>query len=147
MTNVSWFAAQAYCEFLGKALPTTDQWEYALADQGRDQAKLKEKILSWYGKPHAQKLSNVESGMPNGFGIYNLAALIWEWTQDFNNLLVGQETRDGDAKDANLFCAGGSQITNDTTNYAAFMRFSFRSSLKASFTTGDLGFRCAKDVP
>lgn len=147
VTHISWFAAQAYCESLGKELPTTDQWEYVLADQGRDQTMLKEKILAWYGKPHAQTLPMVGGESPNGFGVYDLAGLIWEWTQDFNDLMVGQESRDNGGKDSNLFCGGGSQITNDSANYAAFMRFSFRSSLKAPFTTGDLGFRCAKDVP
>ena len=37
VTNVSWFAAQAYCEARGARLPTTEEWEYALADSGRDQ--------------------------------------------------------------------------------------------------------------
>ena len=34
VTNVSWFAAQAFCEARGLRLPTTDEWEYALADAG-----------------------------------------------------------------------------------------------------------------
>ena len=30
-------------------------------------------------------------------------------------------------------------------NYAAFMRYAFRGSLKANYSTRNLGFRCAKD--
>src|SRR5215213_7574470 len=30
-TGISWFAARAYCESLGKRLPTTAEWEYAAA--------------------------------------------------------------------------------------------------------------------
>jgi formylglycine-generating enzyme required for sulfatase activity len=109
---------------------------------------MKDKIIAWYGKPHTKSIPSVESDGPaNGFGVFDLVGLNWEWTQDFNDLLVEQETRDNGGKDSNLFCAGGSQISGDTTNYSAFMRLSFRSSLKASFTTADLGFRCAKEVP
>ena len=37
VTNVSWFAAEAYCKGRGLRLPTTEQWEYALTDDGRGQ--------------------------------------------------------------------------------------------------------------
>jgi formylglycine-generating enzyme required for sulfatase activity len=29
VTNISWFAANAYCKWAGKRLPTVDEWEYA----------------------------------------------------------------------------------------------------------------------
>jgi formylglycine-generating enzyme len=35
----------------------------------------------------------------------------------------------------------------DTTDYPAFMRYSMRASLKASYTTDNLGFRCAGGAP
>src|SRR6185437_12995479 len=54
VTNVSWFAAKAYCESLGQTLPTTDQWEYALDDQGRNHSAVKERILAWYGEPNSR---------------------------------------------------------------------------------------------
>ena len=31
-------------------------------------------------------------------------------------------------------------------NYAAFMRYAFRGSIKANYTTKNLGFRCAKNI-
>jgi len=34
---------------------------------------------------------------------------------------------------------------NDPSNFPAFMRFGFRSSLKAAYTVHNLGFRCAHD--
>ncbi len=45
MTDVSWFAAQAYCKARGLRLPTTEQWEYALADAGRGQDGVRARSL------------------------------------------------------------------------------------------------------
>ena len=40
----------------------------------------------------------------------------------------------------------GSQGVKDTGNFPAFMRYGFRSSLKADYCVHNLGFRCAKDL-
>jgi formylglycine-generating enzyme required for sulfatase activity len=44
------------------------------------------------------------------------------------------------------FCGAASQGATDRTDYAAFMRYAFRSSLKPDYTIHNLGFRCAKDL-
>ena len=145
-THVSWFAAQAYCEWLGKELPSTDQWEYALYDQGRNQDQVRDRILKWYGNPNQKLLSPVRHTSQNGFGISDLVGVIWEWTLDFNSFMASPEARDSTG-DKNLFCGGGSEGARNTSDYATFMRYSFRSSLKAAYSTSNLGFRCAKEVP
>lgn len=145
VTEVSWFAANAYCESLDKELPTTDQWERALSDNTRESVKLNENILAWYGKPTAVEAPRIRASGKNGFGIYDLGFSIWEWTQDFSAFLTSTDARADSGKDTTLFCAGGSQMGN-AADYATFMRFSFRSSLKANYTTSALGFRCAKEI-
>ena len=40
----------------------------------------------------------------------------------------------------------GSFFTNPVLSEQEFLRFSFRSSLKAAYTVHNLGFRCAKDL-
>ncbi len=144
VTNVSWFAANAYCGALGKSLPTTDQWEYAVADNGRAKDTINEKVLAWYGTPNAGSIPTINQSDKNGFGIYGLVGLVWEWTLDFNSVMTGGELRQS-GKDKNLFCGGSSLNASDPSDYTAFMRFSMRSSLKATYTTPNLGFRCAKD--
>ena len=144
--NVSWFAANAFCESRGLTLPTTDQWEYAFHDQGREEAKLREKVLTWYGQPTPKRLASLRSGEANGFGIYDLSSVVWEWTLDFNSFIAGEELRESGGKDKALFCGGGSMGTLDSSDYPAFMRFSFRASLKAAYTTSNLGFRCAGEA-
>lgn len=147
VTNVSWFAAQAYCESQGKSLPTTDQWEYALADHGRDAAKVRDRILAWYGVPNGARLPDVDSQTTNGFGVAGLVGVVWEWTEDFSAAMAGPELRNSGDKNKQLFCGGSSLGAKDSSDYAAFMRYSFRVSLKASYTTANLGFRCAKEAP
>ncbi len=143
VTNVSWFAADAFCRAEGKTLPTTDQWEYALADRGADSAALKARTLAWYAAPGGHAIPPVNAGVSNGFGVSGLVGLVWEWTRDFNSLLSGSDLRGSGVQ----FCGGASLGAADPSDYAAFMRYSMRASLKASYTTRNLGFRCAKDLP
>lgn len=142
---VSWFAAAAYCESLGKDLATTDEWEFVLADNGRDREKLQTKILSWYSKPNSGALAPVSAAGRNNFGVSGLGFVVWEWTSDFNSFMLSADSRESGSKDSNFFCGNGSQM-GDPSDYGAFMRYSFRSSLKANYTTANLGFRCAKPV-
>ena len=69
--------------------------------------------------------------------------LIWEWTSDFNSVMGAGLTADKPA--SNLFCGDGFRASN-AKDYAGFLRFSFRSSLKAGYTLKNLGFRCAQDL-
>lgn len=148
VVNVSWFAAQAYCRSLDKRLPTVAQWEYVASASGSQADGSQEKsyhqrILEWYGRPSSKQLPAVGKRAPNFWGVQDLHGLIWEWTEDFNSALVSGESRGDSNIDQRLFCAAGAQGAADPSNYAAFMRFGFRSSLQAKFTLPSLGFRCA----
>ncbi|PWA04661.1 formylglycine-generating enzyme family protein [Flavobacterium psychrotolerans] len=150
ITNVSWFVAKKYCECQGKRLPTMDEWEYvAMADEKRADARSKEEfnnyILSWYEKPKTF-VNPVGKTFKNYWGVYDMHGLVWEWTSDFNSIFLSGESRKDKDTDKNLFCGSGSVNASDLMNYAAFMRYGFRASLKARFTTRNLGFRCAKDL-
>jgi len=149
VTNVSWFAAKKYCECQGKRLPTMDEWEYvAMADEKRIDARDKEEfnkyIMSWYEKPKTYS-NPVGQTFKNYWGVYDMHGLVWEWTEDFNSIFFSGESRKDKDTDKNLFCGSGSINATDLMNYAAFMRYAFRGSLKANYTTKNLGFRCAKD--
>lgn len=143
--NVSWFVAKAYCESQRKTLPTTDQWEYALDDRGRNRSSVKERILAWYSEPNRHEVAAARADSRNGFGVQDMIGVVWEWTLDFNSFLAGEELRDSNQKDSALFCGGGSLGKLSANDYAAFMRYSFRASLKANYTTENLGFRCASE--
>ncbi len=149
ITNVSWFAANAYCDCMGKRLPTIDEWEYAaMANETMPDARTletyNEYILSWYEKPKTFN-NEIGSTFKNYWNVYDLHGLVWEWTSDFNSVLVSGESRKDVDNDSNLFCGSGAIGATDLMNYAAFMRYAIRGSLKAKFTMKNLGFRCVKN--
>ena len=150
VTSVSWFAARAYCKSRGKRLASVAEWEAtALASEtspyGKDEEDYNVRILKWYSKPTPNQLPPVGSTFENYWGVFDMHGLIWEWVSDFNTALVTGESRGDSGLDRNLFCGSGSVGSADFEDYAAFMRFGFRSSLKAKYTITNLGFRCAKD--
>ncbi len=149
VTHVSWFAAKAFCECQGNRLPTVDEWEYvAMADQevadARMIASYNQDILDWYEKPKTFS-NSIGKTFKNYWRIYDLHGLVWEWTSDFNSVLLTGESRNDMTTDNNLFCGSGSLKANDLMNYAAFMRYAFRGSIKANYAIQNLGFRCVKD--
>jgi formylglycine-generating enzyme required for sulfatase activity len=64
---------------------------------------------------------------------------------DFNSAMLTTDARKTGDKDALTFCGGGAINATDKSNYPTFMRVAFRSSLRADYTTNNLGFRCAAD--
>lgn len=149
VTNVSWFAAREYCECQGKRLPTLEEWEFAaMADEQNPDARIKEdynqRILGWYETPKTFD-NKVGSTFKNYWGIYDLHGLVWEWTSNYNSVMLSNESRNSDG-DRDLFCGSASIGATDLMNYAAFMRYAFRGSLKANYSIKNLGFRCARDA-
>lgn len=138
VTEVSWFAANAYCRWRGGRLPMVSQWERAASDEG--DVETSKKILEWYGRPTPAVLPPANSGPTNRRGVKGMHNLIWEWVLDFNEAMVADDGRAGGAQ----FCGSGAALASDPSDYATFMRMAFRSSLKASYTVRNLGFRCAR---
>ena len=151
VTWVSWFAAKAFAAWKDKRLPTTAEWELAAAaspgrPDGANAAGFKKQIAAWYSSPSPSRLPPVGTGRANFFGVHDLHGLVWEWVVDFNTAMVTGDARGDTGLERELFCGSGSQGAKDVTDYAAFLRFGFRSSLKAGYTVHNLGFRCAKDL-
>lgn len=149
VTGVSWFAARAYCSWRDMRLPTTDEWEYAAGagetttDGFRD-GELNRRLLALhFGRPGPDELPAVGGTFRNAYGAWDLHGLVWEWTSDFNNQMLTGAGRDDQSLDRSLFCAAGSVGATDIENYAAFLRYAFRSSLTGDYNGRLLGFRCA----
>ena len=150
VTNVSWFAAQAYCESEGARLPTWHEWEYAAAADAkrvdaRNDPAWRERILSWYSRKSAP-LQNAGLTAKNIYGIHDLHGVVWEWVHDASALMVSGDSRNQGDPDTLQFCGAGALSANDRENYPVLMRIAMLSSLGAASTNRNLGFRCSKDL-
>lgn len=151
VTSVSWFAARKYCDCQGKRLATADEWEYAAAAsetslQGTDEPDYNKRLLEWYSKPNPTVLPDVGSTYKNYHGIWDLHGLVWEWVDDFGSALITGDSRADSETSSNFFCGSGALAASDFKDYAAFLRYGFRGSLKGNYCIRNLGFRCAQDL-
>lgn len=140
VTHVSWFAARAYCASKGMRLLTINEWEYMSDSTSESSAKA---VLKWYAEP-TTSLPPVGRSMPNRFGVVDVHGMIWEWVEDFAAVMVKSDSRSDNGRENQSFCGAGSLSAANPVEYATFMRFAFRSSLKASYTSQNLGFRCGR---
>lgn len=143
VTNVSWFAAQAFCKARGLRLPTSEQWEYTLSRDGAEREEMNRRSLEWFAKPNSPRLEPVGRDKANAYGLHNMVGLVWEWTLDYNAYSTGTEQRNTSSRNDAEFCGAGASGVADPADYPAFMRYAMRSSLKATYTTDNVGFRCA----
>lgn len=151
VTRVSWFTARAYARWKGCRLPTTAEWEYvaqasATSPDAKADATFRDKIREIYSSPMPSVLPPVGTTQPNFYGVQDLHGLVWEWVADFSTAMVTGDARGDTGLDRQLFCGSGAQGAKDISDFPAFLRFAFRSSLKASYTVPNLGFRCVKDL-
>ena len=151
VVQVSWFAADAYCSAQGARLPTWHEWEWAaaaderIADARKDPV-WRQRMLDWYAETGG-RLARVGRGPANVHGVQDLHGLVWEWVEDFGAMMVSGDNREqGTDPDLMKFCGAGAMTMEQKENYAVMMRIAMLSSLKAAYTTANVGFRCARDA-
>ena len=144
VTHVSWFAARAYCAAQGKRLPTVAEWE-RIGGAGVSTPVPARGVSD--GQPHSATPFQFAMGRPAA----DLAdedllkfGRIWEWNADFNSAVISNDSDDVQTP-SSLFCGGGVRSINGA-DYAAFLRYSLRSSLRASYALRSLGFRCSRSA-
>jgi formylglycine-generating enzyme len=152
VTQVSWFAARAYCASLGKRLPTVDEWEYVAAasehttDARRD-AAFRSRLLALYAGVGRRSSA---ASFVNAYGVRAMHGVVWEWTLDFNSSVIDHGSHGAgstaDGHDRHLYCASASLGATDPSDYPAFLRQAVRAGLGARSSTSTVGFRCAAGV-
>ena len=165
VTHVSWNDAQAFATWAGGRLPTEAEWERAA------QGGLENPRYPW-GDRHPEETGftpcNIWQGAfplrntgadgyrgtaparsyaPNGYGLYNMAGNVWEWTAD--RFRIKSMSRDAQAHKAALgnelryLTKGGSYLCHDS--YCFRYRIAARSSNTPDSSTGHTGFRLVYD--
>ena len=100
VTHVAYEDARAYAAWAGKELPTEAEWEFAarggldgatyawgdeFAPKGRQMANTWQGEFPWQNLllDRYERTSPVKTFPPNGYGLFDVAGNVWEWTSDY----------------------------------------------------------------
>ena len=96
VVHVSWYEAEAFCNWAGRRLPTEAEWEVASSAEPTAERKLgqRRRHFAWGDQPAAPEHANLDWRNPgvvevgayaagdSAFGCRQMIGNVWEWTAD-----------------------------------------------------------------
>lgn len=144
VTYVSWFGANAFCEWLtaktGSAfrLPTENEWQYAAMGTKARKWSLGDEFDSNLYVIARSRPEPVEAGLPSEFGLFNMTGNVFEWCANEYTFRLGDGASANTLKD-NRIIKGASFAFSTSQNFRNSARFAcFQSSC-----LNCIGFRLA----
>jgi serine/threonine-protein kinase len=156
VVNVTWYGAEAYCSYVGGALPTEAQWEYAargglvgalypwgdvfggsanFCDVSCDLDWSNPEIYDGYADT-----APVGSYDPNGYGLFDMAGNVEEWVADW----YGPYSSEAAENPAGAATGDGRVLRGGSWYYSGdYLRVSHRLFDSPDYSYYDFGFRCA----
>jgi formylglycine-generating enzyme len=164
VVHVSWSDAGAYCAWTGTRLPTEAEWEFAARGglEGKPfpwgddlESDGEHRMNVWQGDFPARNsaadgfvgTAPVGAFAPNGYGLHNMTGNVWEWNADWFHATYRQRDRrtnpTGPTNGTNRVQKGGSYLCH--LSYCRRYRVAARQGSTPDSSTGNVGFRCARD--
>ena len=161
VVHVAYEDAAAYAEWAGRELPSEAQWElaargglegaaYVWGDEpehdGARLANYWHGDFPWRPEPGYGTTAPVGSFAPNGFGLFDMAGNVWEWTADWYG---GSEAASRDPSQPQFaiprkVVKGGSFLCADS--YCLRYRPAARRPQMIDTGMSHVGFRCARSA-
>jgi formylglycine-generating enzyme required for sulfatase activity len=145
VTNVSWFDAVIFCDWIGGRLPTEAEWEFVSRQAGPEVAEnLPE--YAWFSHNSADRLHPVGTRKSHPSGMYDMFGNVWEWCHDtYDSDYYAVSPVAGPVNAAahgNRVCRGGAM-----NSFRDMCRPAYRHHEPADYWSSDIGFRIAADLP